>query len=165
MWAEKHVHAPFLLGKQKYLLCFFLVSSFFKIQFLRCFETRCYKKQSKLILFLLEQVSCKFVSFYRSFLFFLFLFLMSLLGFFFSPVGSLSVLFFFSSEISLPFLFAPFFFFILAILLLLLQPSFLFVFPILLSLSCVGTWWLDSLVLTYKTSGSGPHQMWPKVIT
>ena len=110
MWAEKHVHAPFLLGKQKYLLCFFLVSSFFKIQFLRCFETRCYKKQSKLILFLLEQVSCKFVSFYHSFLFFLFLFLMSLLGFFFLSCWKFVCSFFFQLRNLLTFSLCSFFF-------------------------------------------------------
>ena len=156
-----------LLGKQKYLLHFFLVSSFFKIQFLRCFETRCYKKQWNLLLFLLEQVCCKFVSIHLSSLFFLFLFWCHCLAFFFSPVGKFvcSFLFFssqfysqkslylFSLHVSLP----NFFFFILAILLSLLQPllqpRFLFVFPILLSLSFV------------KTSWSFPHQMWPKVIT
>ena len=109
MWAEKHVHAPFLLGKQKYLLCFFLVSSFFKIQFLRCFETRCYKKQSKLILFLLEQVSCKFVSFYHSSLFFLFLFWCTT-WLFFALLLEVCLFFFFSAQKS-PYLFSLLLFF------------------------------------------------------
>jgi hypothetical protein len=110
MWAEKHVHAPFLLGKQKYLLCFFLVSSFFKIQFLRCFETRCYKKQSKLILFLLEQVSCKFVSFYHSSLFFLFLFWCHYLAFFFLSCWKFVCSFFFQLRNLLTFSLCSFFF-------------------------------------------------------
>ena len=139
-----------LLGKQKYLLHFFLVSSFFKIQFLRCFETRCHKKQWNLLLFLLEQVCCKFVSIHlhlcsfcsfsdvTAWLFFSLLLEVCLFFFFFFHLSSiLRNLFTFSLCLF------NFFFFILAILLSLLQPllqpRFLFVFPILLSLSFVKT--------------------------